>query len=79
MMMVMVMVVVVVVVVYNDDHGDDDLSCRYGEDHEPKEPREGGDDSAAWDDNEALQDMLGGGSGAGEGGGEGGTNMQSLD
>jgi hypothetical protein len=29
--------------------------CRYGEDHEPKEPRESADDGADWDDNDALQ------------------------
>jgi hypothetical protein len=49
-------------------------TCRYGEDHEPKEPREAADDGGAWDDEAALQGMLGG---AGEG--DGGTDMQSLD
>ena len=48
--------------------------CRYGEDHEPKEPKEA-DDGGAWDDDEALQHMLG--EGAVEDGG--GTNMQTLD
>ncbi len=48
---------------------------RYGEDHEPKEPKEGDDDGGAWDDDEALHHMLGGGAE----GGEGGTNMQTLD
>ena len=50
-------------------------ACRYGEDREPKEPKEADDDGGAWDDDEALQQMLG----AGAEGGEGGTNMQTLD
>jgi hypothetical protein len=50
------------------------ITCRYGEDHEPKEPKEGGDEGGAWDDDAALHDMLG----AAEGG-DGGTDMQSLD
>ena len=50
------------------------ITCRYGEDHEPKEPKEAGDEGGAWDDDAALHDML-----AAAEGGDGGTDMQSLD
>ena len=36
-------------------------ACRYGEDREPKEPKEADDDGGAWDDDEVLQQMLGAG------------------
>ncbi len=49
-------------------------SRRYGEDHEPKEPKEAGDESGAWDDDAALNGMLGA-----AGKNDGGTDMQSLD
>jgi hypothetical protein len=33
--------------------------CRYGEDHEPKEPRDLVDDGDAWGDDDVLNGMLG--------------------
>ncbi len=50
------------------------VACRYGEDHEPKEPKEAGEEGGAWDDDAALHDMLSPAERA-----DGGTDMQSLD